>query len=113
MSNIFWLVEGFCPQPVIFLGDLLPSGKLYYTKSSKEDYHVFWDNAFSGQGAEDNSTMIVSTPTNDITPLRVDFFEMRWRYVPFVAHYDYGPMGIQIPLIEHKGTGLFHFSDKR
>lgn len=57
------------PKLIFFVGDLLPPGKLNYTKSSKENYHVFWNNTFSGLGIKDNIMMIGSAPTNNITPV--------------------------------------------
>ncbi len=59
--------------------------------NSKENYHTFWDNAFSGLGVEDNIMMIGSAPTDNITPVGVDFFEIRRHNVPFVGHNHYGP----------------------
>ena len=92
-------------------GDLLPPGVHHYMVAShyNEDYHAFWDNAFSGLGEEDNHTMLISAPTIDMTPVGIDFFEMRRRNVPFgELHYDYGPMGVLVPLIENEGSGFFH-----
>jgi hypothetical protein len=92
-------------------GDLLPPGIHHYKIMSRyqEDYHAFWDNAFSGLGEEDNSTMLISAPTIDMTPVGIDFFEMRRRNVPFgELHFDYEPMGVLVPLIENEGSGFFH-----
>lgn len=93
-------------------GDLLqPKLKYYHSGQYEEDYHAFWDNAFSGIGIADNSTMLISAPTVDLTPVGIDFFEMRRRNVPFgETHYDYGPMGVLIPLVENEGSGFFHCS---
>lgn len=75
------------------------------------EYHAFWDNALSGVGVEDNSTFVMSAPTNGISPVGVDFFEMRRRNVLFdddVKEYDYDPLGVLIPLVPYEGNGFFH-----
>ena len=65
------------PKLIFFVGDLLPPGKLNYTKSSKENYHAFWNNTFSGLGIKDNIMMIGCAPTNNITPVGVDFYKQQ------------------------------------
>lgn len=90
-------------------GSLLPLGKLYYTESLfARDYHAFWDEAFSGVGELDNSTFLISAPnTDDLTPVGVDFYEMRRRNIPS-SSFSYGSMGIVLPLIEYPGAGFYH-----
>lgn len=94
-------------------GSLLPPGKLYYTESLfAEDYHAFWDEAFSGVGEPDNSTFLISAPnTDDLTPVGVDFYEMRRRNIPSIS-FSYGSMGIVLPLIKYPGAGFYHCIDK-
>ena len=93
-------------------GDLLPPGKRFYTKTSQEEYHAFWDNAFSKIGENDNSTVLISAPNFGLTPVGVDFYEMRRRSIPGQS-FDYGPYGILVPLMDYySGSGVFHCSDK-
>jgi hypothetical protein len=94
-------------------GSLLPPGKLYYTESLfATDYHAFWDEAFSGVGEPDNSTFLISAPnTDDLTPVGVDFYEMRRRNIPS-SGFSYGSMGIVLPLIKYKGGGFYHCIEK-
>lgn len=76
-----------------------------------EDYHAFWDHAFTRRSQPDNSTFLISAPTYGLTPEGVDFYEMRRRNVPFDSfdkHFDYGPFGVLIPLVEYEGSGFFH-----
>ena len=71
----------------------------------------FWDNAFSGLGDQDNSTLLISAPTTKGSPVGVDFYEMRRRNVAFetgIYDYDYSPFGVLIPLVEYEGSGFFH-----
>ena len=35
----------------------------------EEEYHAFWNNAFSGLGQEDNSTLIISEVTSEVSPV--------------------------------------------
>jgi hypothetical protein len=35
----------------------------------EEEYHAFWMNSFSGLGQEDNSTLIISQPTREVSPV--------------------------------------------
>jgi hypothetical protein len=35
----------------------------------EEEYHAFWMNSFSGLGQEDNSTLIISQPTSEKSPV--------------------------------------------
>jgi len=58
---------------------MFPPALLHGTKWYDGDYHAFWDNAFSGLGVEDNSTFLISAATNGLTPVGVDFYEMRRR----------------------------------
>ena len=90
-------------------GSLLPPGKLYYTEGLfAKDYHAFWDEAFSGVGEPDNSTFLISAPnTDDLTPVGVDFYEMRRRNIPSNS-FSYGSMGIVLPLITYPGAGFYH-----
>ena len=76
----------------------------------EEEYHAFWNNAFSAPGVDDNRTLIISAPTSRESPVGVDFFEMRRRNILFEGgiHFDYGPYGVLIPLVEHEGSGFFH-----
>jgi hypothetical protein len=62
---------------MFFLGKMIPPGLHHDT--ILDDYHVFWANDFSGIGIKDNSTFLISAPTNDLTPVGVDFYEMRRR----------------------------------
>jgi hypothetical protein len=81
------------------------------SKLPSSQYHAFWDNAFSGLGESDNSTFIISAPALEtFDPVGVDFYEMRRRNVPN-STFEYGPMGVLIPLIEYQGSGFFHCSD--
>jgi hypothetical protein len=85
---------------------MLPSGLPF-----DEDYHAFWDHAFTRRSQPDNSTFLISAPTYGLTPEGVDFYEMRRRNVPFDSfnkHFDYGPFGVLIPLVEYEGSGFFH-----
>ena len=75
------------------------------------EYHAFWDNALSHVGVEDNSTFVISASTNRISPVGVDFYEMRRRNIVFdddSLEYDYGPLGVLIPLVPYEGNGFFH-----
>ena len=93
-------------------GDLLPPGERFYTKTTPEEYHAFWDNAFSKIGENDNSTMLISGPSLGLTPVGLDFYEMRRRSVPDET-FDYGPYGILVPLMDfYAGSGFFHCTDK-
>mmetsp|Transcript_20385 Transcript_20385/g.58971 ORF Transcript_20385/g.58971 Transcript_20385/m.58971 type:complete len:591 (-) Transcript_20385:139-1911(-) len=78
----------------------------------EEEYHGFWNNAFSGIGDEDNRTLIISAPTADlVSPVGVDFYEMRRRNLDFetdIHDYDYSPYGVLILLVEYEGSGFFH-----
>mmetsp|Transcript_7501 Transcript_7501/g.12753 ORF Transcript_7501/g.12753 Transcript_7501/m.12753 type:complete len:106 (-) Transcript_7501:123-440(-) len=77
----------------------------------EEEYHAFWQNSFSGLGQEDNSTLIISEITSKVSPVEVDFFEMRRRNKVFeggLYDYDYSPYGVMIPLVAHDGGGFFH-----
>ena len=77
----------------------------------KQEYHAFWDNALSGVGVEDNSTFVISGPTDGISPVGVDFYEMRRRNIVFdddVNEYDYDPLGILVALVPYEGSGFFH-----
>eukprot|EP00984_Skeletonema_dohrnii_P035952 scaffold36362_cov155-Skeletonema_dohrnii-CCMP3373.AAC.6 len=77
----------------------------------EEEYHAFWQNSFSGLGQEDNSTLIISEITSKVSPVEVDFFEMRRRNKVFeggLYDYDYSPYGVMIPLVAHTGGGFFH-----
>ena len=64
----------------------MPPGKYYYSSTpsdAPEEYHAFWDNAFSGLGESDNSTFLISAPALDtLDPAGVDFYEMRRRNIP-------------------------------
>jgi len=55
----------------------------YSGNFKEEEYHAFWDNAFSGLGDQDNSTLLISAPTTKGSPVGVDFYEMRRRNVAF------------------------------
>ena len=93
-------------------GDLLPPGQRFYTKTTPEEYHAFWDNAFSKIGENDNSTMLISGPSLGLNPIGVDFYEMRRRSVRGKS-YDYGPYGILVPLMDfYAGSGFLQCSDK-
>jgi len=35
----------------------------------EEEYHAFWTNSFSGLGQEDNSTLIISQDTSEVSPV--------------------------------------------
>jgi len=78
----------------------------------EEEYHAFWNNAFSGLGDEDNSTLIISAPTSGLgSPVGVDFYEMRRRNLALeigIHDYDYSPFGVLIPLAQYEGSGFFH-----
>lgn len=78
----------------------------------EEEYHAFWNNAFSGLGDQDNRTLIISAPTAGLgSPVGVDFYEMRRRNIEFedgIYDYDYSPFGVLIPLVEYEGSGFFH-----
>lgn len=83
----------------------------YSGNFKEEEYHAFWDNAFSGLGDQDNSTLLISAPTTKGSPVGVDFYEMRRRNVAFetgIHDYDYSPFGVLIPLVEYEGSGFFH-----
>ena len=72
------------------IGQIFPpglSGKSY----KEEEYHAFWNKTFSGLGEQDSSTLIISEPTSDtVSPVGVDFYEMRRRNVVFESgEYDY------------------------
>ena len=88
----------------------MPPGKYYYSSTvsdAPEEYHAFWDNAFSG-GKSDNSTFLISAPALDtLDPAGVDFYEMCRRNIPN-STFAYGPMGVLIPLIDYQGSGFFH-----
>ena len=90
----------------------LVSPDVYRGNFKEEEYHAFWQNAFSGTGTQDNSTLIISAPaSNQGSPVGLDFFEMRRRNIAFEAgiyDYDYGPFGVLIPLVEYEGSGFFH-----
>jgi hypothetical protein len=86
-----------------FIGDILPADQLY-----KKMDHAFWDRAFSEPGQPDNHTFLISAPTTELTPVGIDFYEMRRRNVDLDYKYDYGPFGVLIPLVEFKGNGFFH-----
>jgi hypothetical protein len=83
----------------------------YSGNFKEEEYHAFWDNAFSGLGDQDNSTLLISAPTTKGSPVGVDFYEMRRRNVALesgIYDYDYSPFGVLIPLVEYEGSGFFH-----
>jgi hypothetical protein len=91
-----------------FVGDLFPPG-LLYEKIDGEDHHAFWDRAFTEPGEVDNHTFLISDPTTtQLTPVGVDFYEMRRKNVQLGFKYDYGPFGVLIPLVDYKGAGFFH-----
>ena len=106
-----WQTDNLCIRCLI--GDILPPGQRYYTESKyEEDYHAFWDNVFSSLGEADNSTLLISAATSALTPVGVDFFEMRRRNAPLSSGFSYGPAGILIPLVGYDGSGFFHCVDK-
>mmetsp|Transcript_7873 Transcript_7873/g.14282 ORF Transcript_7873/g.14282 Transcript_7873/m.14282 type:complete len:178 (+) Transcript_7873:1979-2512(+) len=77
----------------------------------EEEFHGFWDNAFSGVGVDDNATVIISGPSSEASPVALDFFEMRRRNKEFeggVHNYNYSPFGVMLPLIKAQGAGYFH-----
>lgn len=91
-------------------GQIVPPG-LTATSFQEEEYHAFWNNAFSGLGAEDNKTLIISSPSGSGSPVGLDFYEMRRRNIQFeneIEGFDYGPFGVLIPLVEYAGSGFFH-----
>ena len=59
-------------------GQMKPSG-ISASSFHEEEFHAFWNMAFSGLGVDDNSTVIISGPSMDATPVAVDFYEMRRR----------------------------------
>lgn len=78
----------------------------------EEEFHAYWDMAFSGLGVDDNATVIISAPQTHVaaSPVGVDFFEMRRRNraPPPGVRYDYSPFGVMIPLVNAVGSGYFH-----
>lgn len=92
-------------------------GQIYPERSSKsfdeEEYHAFWNRAFSGVGIDDNRTVIISAPTTDSSPVGVDFYEMRRRNKQFEGtekNYNYGPFGVLLNNIGAEGAGYFHYN---
>ena len=97
----------------------------------KETFHAFWS-----KSAQANPALIISAPTTGGSPVSrelsllllvhldvhklhsfaslkqegVDFYEMRRRSADVMASngYNYGPFGVQIPLVEYEGSGFFH-----
>lgn len=91
-------------------GQIIAPG-LSATAFDEQEYHAFWANTFSGQGEQDNRTVIISAPTGGGSPVGVDFYEMRRRNIALETgefDYDYGPFGVLIPVTEYEGTGFFH-----
>jgi len=87
-------------------------GQIYPERSSKgfdeEEYHAFWNRAFSGVGVDDNRTVIISAPTTDSSPVGVDFYEMRRRNKQFEGtekNYNYGPFGVLLNNIGAEVSG--------
>ena len=78
---------------------------------AKQEYHAFWDNALTVLGLEDNSTFVISEPTDGNSPVGVDFYEMRRRTIVFdddVHEYDYDPLGVLVALVPYEGCGFYH-----
>mmetsp|Transcript_33828 Transcript_33828/g.81793 ORF Transcript_33828/g.81793 Transcript_33828/m.81793 type:complete len:131 (+) Transcript_33828:1037-1429(+) len=92
-------------------GQIVPPG-LTGNNFVEEEYHAFWNNAFSGLGNQDNSTLLISADVYDKgSPVGVDFYEMRRRNVAFETgthDYDYSPFGVLVSLTDHEGSGFFH-----
>jgi hypothetical protein len=69
---------------------------------------------FSKVGENDNriSTILISGPSLGLTPVGLDFYEMRRRRVPNKT-FDFGPCGILVPLMDfYAGSGFFHCFEK-
>ena len=50
-------------------GQIVHPGKITANKFDEGEWHAFWNNAFSGIGQEDNSTVIISAPTTEGSPV--------------------------------------------
>lgn len=84
-------------------GKIMPPSAMnvFYNHQMLSEYHAFWREAFSR-----NNTLIISDVTTDGSPRRSDFFEMRKQNIKG-EHTGYGPYGIQVPLVDLEGSGLF------
>ena len=88
---------------------MIPPG-LNYANFVEEEYHAFWNKAFS-----DNTIFLISAPGMKSSSIKVDFYEIRRRNELYDEYlkYNYEPFGVLLPLVDYVGAYFFHCNETK